>query len=291
MKLISDYTIQELTSLLPSHVDLDEGFSVIYDTLTRDFFDITYVYCLCVSRTDRVLVNSSTKSGAQPRWRLGDKIIKLDNLGYESLAECLVSWFVQHTDIPEEWQLRYYPCTVVEDGKVLGTGAFSYDFAHGRTVLSVADMLTRNFMPFSSTLDDVRDIIYDVSGKDHIKYLATILNLDAITRNEDRHFGNIAFCDKVPAPIYDNGDSLLSDLVSHPLDTPFLDCYNNSYAKPFATSFERQIQEAYPIGVDVSSIAEHIALRTPEMRRAVQTLNKGLRDTKNKAWRCLHATD
>lgn len=75
----------------------------------RDFKeDLNVVH---VSRRERLVSRFSTK-GNQIKWRTGDKFVKLNCLGYENIAETLVSWFLHFTNIKEEDYVDYFSCMI-----------------------------------------------------------------------------------------------------------------------------------------------------------------------------------
>lgn len=115
----------------------------------------------------------TSSKGSQLRWRKNDLFIKKDSLGYEGFAEELVSLLLNCTNIPH---VEYKQCDILEDGELL--------------------------VPFGSILK-----------KYSSNYLDTCICLDAIIRNEDRHFNNFALILDRFAPLFDHGLSLLSDTI------------------------------------------------------------------------------
>ena len=81
--------------------------------------------------------------------------------------------------------------------------------------------------------------------KDFGKYLTTILELDAFTYNEDRHFNNIAVIEEPngnfrPCPIFDNGAAFLSDLNEYSGERIGL-LRKAVLSKPFSENFNEQV--------------------------------------------------
>lgn len=77
------------------------------------------------------------------------------------------------------------------------------------------------------------------------QYLTMLLEVDAFFLNEDRHLNNISFIYEngkyTPAPLYDFGASLFSDIyVDYPLEKTYDDCIKEIYAKPFTEDFDDQ---------------------------------------------------
>ena len=169
-----------------------------------------------VTKKDRFHDRYGSITGNQRKWKLDNKFIKLNLLGYENISEVLTSRFLEYTNIPEDSYVRYYSCRIYEDGIYLGIGCYSYDFVKHKSQFTLRTILENNLMSTSS-YDEVRDLLLDLTGKDFKKYLDNLLCLDAITFNADRHFGNIIFLEDKgdwEGVIFDNGDSYLSDLIS-----------------------------------------------------------------------------
>ena len=83
--------------------------------------------------------------------------------------------------------------------------------------------------------------------KDFGKYLCTLLTIDALFLNEDRHMHNIGvlldplgiyhYC-----PVFDNGCSLLSDTTTdYPLEEDIIDLIPQVQAKTLSTDFLEQL--------------------------------------------------
>ena len=81
-------------------------------------------------------------------------------------------------------------------------------------------------------------------------YLTSILELDCLTLNEDRHTNNLAVLRNEETktfrlcPIFDNGLSLLSDLNDYPLADDLYTCIERVKAKPFDSDHVEQVTAA-----------------------------------------------
>ena len=92
------------------------------------------------------------------------------------------------------------------------------------------------------------DQVIQMTGlKDFGKYLCTLLTIDALFLNEDRHMHNIGvlldplgiyhYC-----PVFDNGCSLLSDTTTdYPLEEDIIDLIPQVQAKTLSTDFLEQL--------------------------------------------------
>lgn len=95
------------------------------------------------------------------------------------------------------------------------------------------------------------EFIEDVTGLIGVgQYLTTILEIDSLFLNEDRHTNNLAVIRNEKTgkfrlcPIFDNGLSLLSDLNDYPLDSDIYHCIGRIKAKPFSMNFDEQVEGA-----------------------------------------------
>ena len=85
--------------------------------------------------------------------------------------------------------------------------------------------------------------IKDSCGLDIIPYLKKAVTLDSIVLNEDRHFNNLALIYDGdgfrPAPIFDNGISLLTANQSKSRYVSIAENVRRVTAKPFSGSFKK----------------------------------------------------
>lgn len=245
---------------------------------------------LYVSRSDRVSSKSSS-AGNQIKWHKNDLWVKANLLGYEDVAEVAVSHFLSFTDLSPGGFVQYYGCHIVEDGISIGDGCYSYDFLPvGAEELSVAEILEDNLESFAIDYDELRMLLYDYLKCDPKGYLDKILCVDAIIRNCDRHFGNFSLICKdgvyTPAPLFDHGDSCLSDVFTYPMTMDFMEAFNATCiaAKPFKCEYLRNLVDNRPLRVRYNDYVHSIDVQHPNMIRAVRTILQGLTVTEGKAW-------
>lgn len=238
-----------------------------------------------ISQATPISTNSYSR-GNQRKWMLGNIFIKLDLLGYESTAEVLVSHLLEFTNISS--YVQYKDCEIFDDDKYLGSGCYSYDFRDGCNEVTAATLLKRDFLPMSISYDDLLDYLYDFNKISHKRYIDQILCLDAITRNDDRHFNNISFLDKggvlTAAPIFDNGGACMSDLNEYPLSNTFEVNYKSIKAKPFRLNFLEQLFSPEPIMIDVDGFKSSVSVSGRYSKRAYKTILWGLKETEGIAW-------
>lgn len=119
-----------------------------------------------------------------------------------------------------------------------------------------------------------------------------IIYIDAITLNEDRHLNNINLINNIidksirPAPIFDNGLSLLFDTKDYPMLNDFRGLITKVKSKPFYDDFDKQIalfvKDNYrPIEIDINNFYKEIEKYNPPFKqdmwdRAIKVLKHKL---------------
>ena len=240
-----------------------------------------------VAKEERINETASSL-GNQIKWKHGNKFIKLNMLGYEDIAEVLVSHLLSFTNLREDEYVKYYSCRVYENGVCLGNGCYSYDFVGDYIEVTIANILDNNLIPYYISYEDLRMSLFDIIGFDCKGYIDKILSIDSITRNEDRHFRNISFLYKKgkfkPAPIFDNGDSCLSDTFSHPLNASFNENIKNCYAKPFKSRYIENLINNIPLVINYNGFINSVNFIDERSIRALRTIQYGLKETEGIAW-------
>lgn len=200
-----------------------------------------------------VMVQGSSR-GTQPKYYEDGYWYKLNNLGYEGYAEYLVSKILECSNVNDF--VRYEPCVV--NGR---SGCRSKSFIEGNEAFLSFQRLYELFTG-ESLQDKIRllsevhdrigfvvDFIMENTGLDCSGYLSQILTLDMLTLNTDRHFNNLGLIVDSSvgiykaAPIFDNGNSLLSDWERFSEET-MEENLEKVYGQPFSASLERQAREA-----------------------------------------------
>lgn len=199
----------------------------------------------------------SSSKGNQLKWCDNGQWYKADYLGYESLAECIVSRLLEKTNVSNFVQYRIK--TVNRGGRNL-VCCVSNNFLKDDEEVITLQRLFRTYMGIEISeyiaamgikekMQFVVNSVESITGMhDFGKYLALLLEVDALFVNEDRHFNNIAVIynnksNKYSfAPIFDNGASLFSDTsISFPESMSVSECLNVVESKPFSFSFDEQI--------------------------------------------------
>lgn len=213
--------------------------------------DINKVKRFKVTNTNKLLQYKSSK-GNQPKWFIDNKFLKADYLGYESISEILVSLLLKFTK--EVDYVKYDFCEIeTEDDILIGCYSENYINDNDKSV-SIYRYLSKDNIDYMSKLRDKECADYllnllssDVNISFNVeKYISTILLIDTIILNEDRHLNNINLIIKetgkiVPAPIFDNGLSLLSRTSKYGYECVTTDLFNKVLAKPFNKDFMTQL--------------------------------------------------
>lgn len=212
-----------------------------------------------LSENDIIESANHSSKGNQPKWFLNGIWYKADHMGYEGLAEVVISKLLEKTNITNF--VKYEPVKI-EFGYHNRSGCYSKNFLEKGCELIPLERLHRlyrriglskKFQEFDSTKDRIKytvDFVEEVTNlKDFGKYLTAMLEIDAFFLNEDRHTNNIAIIrnpDKNKfslCPYFDQGLSLLSDLDGFWLDGDTDKHIMRVTAKPFGT-FKSQVSAA-----------------------------------------------
>lgn len=209
----------------------------------------------------QVEIYGRTSKGNQAKWKIKNRWIKADQLGYEALAEVVVSRLLKYSNVKDF--VVYKPTVLQLDGKER-IGCTSTNFLKSGELLLPFERFHRMYTAYglSQTLAKMADaekrIKYTVDFiEEHTdltdvgQYLTTLLELDCFTLNEDRHTNNLAVIQNEQTgkfrlcPIFDNGLALLSDINEYALDDDIYTNVRKVKAKPFDTDFDLQIEAAW----------------------------------------------
>lgn len=199
-----------------------------------------------------LFLQKTSSKGTQEKYYKDNYWYKIDRCGNEGMAEFLASVVLSYSNIKDF--VSYEPCRI--NGK---TGCRSKSFLHeGEEFLTFQNLYSifqggslmnriSEFQDVKERLDFVIEFIKEITGTDVSSYLSCILSLDMLLLNEDRHFHNLGIIKTAesyrPAPIFDNGYSLLCDYNRY---YPFLttdeliERADTAAAYPFCGNFELQ---------------------------------------------------
>lgn len=260
---------------------------------------------------ENVVIKQITSRGNQEKYYdyNSKTLYKIDKHGYQSIAEVLVStleMFIKDIDFVDYSLVKYkdgYACacrSYLKEGemdisfqKLLGKYYSNYEIA-------------KYFNRFSvDSLEFLVEGIHKASGLDIRDYLATMIYLDAIVLNEDRHYDNMVLIydgkNYRPSPYFDFGGSLLSNTIYYPVGLSADVGMSLAKAKPFSQSFEEQTKlfNREPLLIDIkgfmsylnvieSNLDMSVPFKQEEYFRAKEVLIKSLKKWEGILWKKLY---
>jgi len=214
--------------------------------------------------SDEKIAETSSK-GNQEKWYDGvsDGWYKLDQFGYEALAETLISILLEKSNIDTDTPFAFVRYRM-EKLKVHGrerSGCFSRNFLRpGQSLITINRLLSNHLgTPLKQKLmqlsSDRKRIAYmaeataDYTGLTEFpRYLTLLFDVDALFCNDDRHLNNIAVVEKAGTydycPIFDNGAGLLSNTQISQMDIAPKALIAALKARPLNMTFTRQMNSA-----------------------------------------------
>ena len=200
-----------------------------------------------------------SSKGNQLKWENNDYWYKADYLGYEGLAEYIISNLLKKSTLLEE-EFVLYDLEDIRYKSQVYHGVKSRNFLEDGWQIITLERLFKTF--FNKSLNTS---IYQISSlkerliflvnqveritglKDFGIYMNKLFTIDALFLNEDRHTYNIAvlmnsegqfsYC-----PIFDNGAGVLSDLkMDYPMDQDVYTLIPQVKSKTLCTSFDDQL--------------------------------------------------
>jgi len=201
-------------------------------------------------------IELTSSKGNQTKYKVDNKWYKEDYMGYEAAAEYLCSQILRYSNIS---QFVKYDIIMIEDSLQNRTGCVSDNFLQDNTEIITLEHICKAHTgkPLYKLLEnksleqkiiDTVSLIETYTGLSNVgEYLTQMLEFDALVLNEDRHANNIIFLlqngEYTFGPIFDNGAAFMSDISrDYPLNVPMKRCISNVKAKPFSTSFDKQIE-------------------------------------------------
>ena len=147
-------------------------------------------------------ISGHTSKGDQPKWQVGQKWYKADHMGYEALAEVVVSKLLEKSNVPD--LVSYQPVLIGYQNQEL-QGCVSTNFRRKNESLIPLERLHRTYHGrglaqtiggMTEVADRIRytvEFVGRVTGLTVVgPYLTTMLELDCFFLNEDRHTNNLA---------------------------------------------------------------------------------------------------
>ncbi len=203
-----------------------------------------------------------SSKGNQLKWQKDSQWYKADYLGYEGLAEYMVSHLLEKSSLAKS-EFVSYELEQIKYNRQVFNGAKSPDILDGDWQIITLERAYKNTYGKSLTemvwhIPDVEErlklLVSSVERMTGISdfgiYMSKLLTIDAFFKNEDRHMHNIALLmsgkeEYKLCPIFDNGGSLLSDTkLDYPLGADVFELMDEVKAKTISKDFDEQMDAA-----------------------------------------------
>lgn len=210
-------------------------------------------------------IAETSSKGNQEKWldTNSNRWYKLDQFGYEALAETLISVLLEKSNIEADTPftfVRYRMEKLHVHGRER-TGCVSENFLKpGQSLITVNRLLSNHLglplkqklMQLSSNKKRIAylaDATAEFTGlKEFPQYLTLLFEVDSLFCNDDRHLNNIAVIEQDGCysycPIFDNGAGLLSNTQLSQMDIQPKALISVLQARPMGTTFTRQMNAA-----------------------------------------------
>ena len=253
----------------------------------------------------RVLNRRSSK-GNQMKFERDGIWYKADYLGYEGLAEFVISRLLAFSTLSPDEFAEYALEQITYNGNIYN-GCSSRDFTGGWQLITIERLLTQNIGAGANQIvygipdhtERLRTLVQQVERLTGIRdfgiYMSKMLAVDTFFLNEDRHSHNIAVLtnDRKEyrlAPIFDNAAGLLSDtMMDYPMNQDIRRLIERAKPKTFCDDFEEQLdivnnlygeQLRFSFGYnDVQAILDEAQIYSAEIRQRVLDIVMSRRNT------------
>lgn len=210
--------------------------------------------------SDQKIAETSSK-GNQEKWLENGRWYKLDQFGYEALAEVLTSQLLEYSTIERDSPfsfVRYQMERLHVHGREK-SGCSSANFLPANCSIitlrhlfkqylgkSVAEYLGR-LSSDKKRMMYLAEAIAELTGLPEFpQYLTMLFEIDGLVLNDDRHLNNIAVIRSPEGfrycPIFDQGAGLLSNVMYGAMDIAPAALIASAKARPFHTTFNRQVK-------------------------------------------------
>lgn len=224
-----------------------------YDSIVR-YNDELYVNGFCRLPAEAMILVSGSSKGTQQKYFFDNKWYKQNRIGYEDLAEVLSTRVLMCSNI--ENYVPYKKCIIngkkgcLSENFLKRDEAYSslqrlYDIYYNRELTDVVQGIGN----IEDKIQYVLEFVEKATKLDIKEYLGKMLTFDMLILNTDRHFNNIGLIINSvtkqyrTAPIFDNGNALLSDIGEFPFDKSIEENIEKVIGKPFYANLERQAME------------------------------------------------
>ena len=208
-------------------------------------------------------IAETSSKGNQEKWLDSGRWYKLDQFGYEALAETFTSMLLERSNIEQDMPFRFARYRM-ERLHVHGrdrTGCSSKNFLQpGQSIVTISHLFNQHLghslkEELQRLSSDKKRIAYlaeetaAITGlREFPEYLTLLFEIDSLVLNDDRHLNNIAVIEQNGkydyCPVFDQGASLLSNVQFSPMDITPAALIRELRARPFNTTFNRQLHTA-----------------------------------------------
>lgn len=208
-------------------------------------------------------IAETSSKGNQEKWLDSGRWYKLDQFGYEALAETFTSMLLERSNIEQDTPFRFARYRM-ERLHVHGhdrTGCSSENFLQpGQSIVTISHLfhqylghsLKEELQRLSSDKKRIAYLAEETAAitglQEFPEYLTLLFEIDSLVLNDDRHLNNIAVIEQNGkydyCPVFDQGAGLLSNVQFSPMDIMPAALIRELRARPFNTTFNRQLHTA-----------------------------------------------
>lgn len=215
--------------------------------------------------TNEKIALTSSK-GNQEKWCENNVWYKLDQFGYEALAEAVASKILEKSNIEADTPFTFvrYDVEKVNVHNIARTACVSENFLNsGNAIVTINKLISNNldtsllhklskFNSDKKRIQYIVDITTEITGlKCFDKYLTLLFEIDSLIMNDDRHLNNIAVLENNGkfdyCPIFDNGAGLLSNMQIYKTDIEPKGIMKVMVASPFSMTFNRELKTIHSL--------------------------------------------
>lgn len=214
------------------------------------------------------IIAETSSKGNQEKWfnKDSNKWYKIDQFGYEALSEVMTSTLLNMSNLKLDTPFSFVTYDIGKfnvHNKEL-TGCFSNNFLQeGYSIITLSTLYKKMLKtPLSALLSrlssDIKRIEYlaettaELTGLTMFpQYLTLLFEVDSMVLNDDRHLNNIAVLEHDGkydyCPVFDNGAGFMSNVMLSPMDINPKALIKDLKARPFNTTFNRQVNAAHKL--------------------------------------------
>ena len=206
-------------------------------------------------------ISGTSSKGNQEKWLEDEYWYKLDQFGYEALAEVMTSKLLEFSNIEKETPFTFvrYEMQIINLHGFERTACVSKNFLKKNQSIITVNTIFKKHSDISikkklaglpsdkKRIEYLANTISEITGlKEFPRYLTLLFEIDSLILNDDRHLNNIAviregnkydYC-----PVFDNGAGLLSNMQILRNDIEPKGLMKSLTASPFGMTFNRELK-------------------------------------------------